>query len=117
MLDKFGNVAYKLQLPADCKIHPVFHVSQLKRKMGPLAQLHGSLPTMGNSTFLDSVQYLERRLVKRGNRPATQVLIHWPTLFRKMQHGSSFMTWRRSFHILNLEDKVDVKGGDLIREA
>ena len=81
VLDKFGEVAYKLQLLPNSKFQPVFHVSQLKKRMGPLTQLHGSLPAVGNSTFLEPVQILERRLVKQGNKPATQVLVHWANSF------------------------------------
>lgn len=34
VISKVGSVAYKLQLPSDCHIHPVVHVSQLRAATG-----------------------------------------------------------------------------------
>ncbi|PKI36770.1 hypothetical protein CRG98_042847 [Punica granatum] len=79
ILDKIGKVAYKLKLPDSAQIHPVFHVSRLKKAIRT-TNYSTQLPVLeGGSSdkTKQPVAILERRLVRRGNRAVAQVLVHW----------------------------------------
>jgi hypothetical protein len=44
VLTRIGNMDYKLQLQASMKIHPIFHMCQLQKHLGPLAVPNPNLP-------------------------------------------------------------------------
>lgn len=73
---KVGEVAYKLKLPDSAKIHPVVHVSQLKRALGSDCVASLVLPTDSYQFSVPS-KIIQRRTVTQGMSPCSQVLVQW----------------------------------------
>jgi hypothetical protein len=75
VLAKVGSVAYKIALPASSSVHPVFHVSQLK-KMAPGTKVLSSLPSdIDMPRYL--IKVLQRRVAPQGLNSVSQVLVQW----------------------------------------
>ena len=82
ILQRVGKVAYKLELPADAKIHPVVHVSQLKPHVPSETQVSADLNTVGSDPYCIPWprKILDRRSVMRGATVVPQLLIQWDHL-------------------------------------
>jgi hypothetical protein len=117
IIEQIGAVAYKLQLPDQSKIHPVFHVSLLKKAVGDYT-VQTDLPK-DLEVILDEevypVKVLGTRVTLQNGEPTPQSLIQWK------DKSVDDVTWenddviRGQFPEFNLEDKVVLLEGGIDR--
>ncbi|GJR68290.1 retrotransposable element Tf2 [Tanacetum coccineum] len=88
IVEKIGVVAYKLELPSNVQVHPVFHVSQLKMRRGNSLKM-GLLPHCGEDglLYVEPERILNKRIGKLNNKAAVYVLVKWA------HHGEEDATW------------------------
>ncbi|XP_026390907.1 uncharacterized protein LOC113286531 [Papaver somniferum] len=79
ILDKVGNLAYKLQLPPEARVRPVFRVSQLKKKIGSIHVPSPTLPLVyhAGQVIIIPISVLICKTITRGDHTFHQVLIRW----------------------------------------
>lgn len=89
VVERVGELAYKLQLPDTATIHPVFHVSQLKAHVGKYAIPLPHVPLVTEDGKIKTAPFsvLDERLIQRKKSPVKQWLIHWESL------GPEDATW------------------------
>lgn len=79
VLQKVGKVAYKLELPLTSKIHPVIHVSLLKKAVVSTANVSPDLPHVESEGIKPSM-ILGTRWRASGEGKKCQVLVRWQGL-------------------------------------
>ena len=81
ILKRVGERAYRLALPPSlARVHPVFHVSQLRRYVPDDSHVleHGELEIAPNHTFKEeSLHILGRQIKKLRRREILIIRIHW----------------------------------------
>ncbi|MCH88801.1 transposon Tf2-1 polyprotein, partial [Trifolium medium] len=119
ILAKIGAVAYKLELPSTAKIHPVFHVAQLKPFKGSDHEPYIPLPltTSDIGPTFHPYKLLDTRMVKQGPSRVPQVLIQWGSDDDADVKWEDFEEIKDNYPTFNLEDKVEFKGGGIVRKV
>ncbi|XP_075080352.1 uncharacterized protein LOC142165870 [Nicotiana tabacum] len=82
ILEKIGAVAYRLELLVGSQIHPVFHISQLKKRVGPDINSQHQPPLCDDDgcVMVQPMTILRRRVVKISNAATMKVLEEWSNL-------------------------------------
>jgi hypothetical protein len=111
-----GTVAYKLKLPENAKIHPVFHVSQLKPFKGAPPEQYLPLPlTMSEmGPIIQPIAVLQAMTILRGTQRVHQILVQWDLNAEAEATWEDFHDLQLKFPTLNLEDKVVFNGEGIV---
>lgn len=105
ILAKVGNVAYKLQLPPGPRVHPTFHMSQLKKHVGA-ALVQSVLPIVDTrgAWIKEPARILDQRMVFKGNQVEIEVLGEWLNTFPEDATWESLEQLKLKYPLI-LEDK------------
>lgn len=97
-----------MDLPEGTRVHPVFHVSQLKQHIGNPSTVIPHLPPFSATSDLHIVpQWLiDYRWVRTGWQFINEVLVHWEGLPASDATWEPYDDLKHKFSHLNLEDKV-----------
>ncbi|GAU40484.1 hypothetical protein TSUD_286390 [Trifolium subterraneum] len=108
IIDKIGTVAYKLKLPAGSRVHPVFHVSLLKKAT---SSHKDTLPELMDEPIeiCEPEALLAARRVKHQQEEVKQVLIHWKGRNVEEATWEDEMMIRSQFPKFALGDKVNLE--------
>ncbi|KAJ1701330.1 hypothetical protein LUZ63_001109 [Rhynchospora breviuscula] len=121
IIEKIGPVAYKLNLPPTAQIHPVVHVSLLKKHIGRIHTPSSILPefSLAGQLQIAPIGLLDRRLIKRGNVGIAQVKIQWEGL--SMRHTTwedyAIMKQKHPQFILEVENALKGEGMSQMEES
>jgi hypothetical protein len=79
VLKRVGQVGYQIAFPSHSKLHPVFHVSCLKKVIGPKCQIQTNLPELAEegSIWLQPEAVLDQCNRLLHQRTIKEMLVQW----------------------------------------
>lgn len=114
IMKKIGQVAYKLKLPPTSKIHPTFHVSQLKKAEGNYTTTTTTQLPIGLESEKGDItpaKVLSWRDKFDGGQHKREWLIQWEGMDVGDATWEEELLLKSQFPDLRLEDKANVVGG------
>ena len=115
MLERVGRVAYRLQLPLSSRIHPVFHVSQLKKCLRPNQEVLSELPNPDLSLQFP-VRVLQRRVRQRGHTTVVQGLIQWSGASEDLATWEDMEALKQQFPSAPAWGQAGFQGGRIVND-
>lgn len=102
VIAKVGETSYKLLLPEGCKLHPIFHISQLKKHHGPMAVPEPTLPLIDeqHNIQIGPKAVLKHKLTPRKQGDIFVLVIQW--LMEWINLPMEAATWEDADFILKV---------------
>ena len=112
---RISKVVYQLKLPASSRIHPLFHASLLKKKIGDARVSCRDLPPLNDDgdVILEQEEIIDTRWVKKGGKFIPENLVKWKRMAAEKATWEPTSELQDKFPDLNLEDKVPMKVGGI----
>lgn len=115
LLEQIGRVAYRLDLPDTTRIHPVFHVSQLRKVVGSCNSSQDLPNQLTDELVLQAIpkDILDIRPLINGDAGQVEVLVKWKDMSEFEASWENLEAMLKQFPDAHLEDKVKVLGGSI----
>ncbi|KAG6510402.1 hypothetical protein ZIOFF_028412 [Zingiber officinale] len=107
---KIGPVAYELSLPHSFKVHPVFHVSLLRRAYGQHSFAHRHFLLMPTGVVSDTT-VLNHHWITEGGLPSLELLIQWQDRPLEEASWENYSLLAAQFPSFCLEERPLLKEG------
>jgi hypothetical protein len=114
ILERIGDVAYKLQLPQGAKLHDVFHVGLLKRYYGGPPTVPDALPAIRHGHACPMPESVLKVRLAKGRH---ELLVQWVGQAAANARWVDIEESRRHYPALHLEDELSLQrggGGDVM---
>jgi hypothetical protein len=107
IVERIGDLAYKLQLPEGARIHNVFHIGVLKPFIGTPPATTPSLPPLQHGHLLQAPEKVLRSQIRNGLR---HILVQWAGFPSAAATWENVDEFREAYPEFQLEDELFREG-------